>query len=298
MELIEADNITYKLAKDFKQDEELRLSFNKLTKAVFGFSLENWFQHGFWGDYYVPYSLLYNNEVVSNVSVNKIEFLFDNEKKTGVQIGTVMTDEKFRNKGLNRLLLEQVISEWKDQSDFIYLFANESVLDFYPKYNFEIVDEYQYSKSIKSPSKTLPLKKLNIYDKNDLVFLIEMVNNSIPISKVSMLNNTALILFYCLSYKKNSIFYLEEFNAIVIMDIEGNTLYLIDVFSKTPIELNDLIQAISSEIIEKVELGFTPLNESNYNKSILKQGDTLFMLKDNASFFKVNQWRFPVLSHA
>lgn len=298
MEYIELNNITYGFAKNFKHDQEIRASFNKLTEATFGFNFEEWYINGYWGDNYIPYSLLHNNKVISNVSVSKIEFIIENEKKVGIQIGTVMTDTEYRRRGLSKFIMEQVINEWKEQSDFIYLFANDSVLDFYPKFNFEIVDEYQYSKSLNISNTQSLFKKLNIEDKNDKELLIGTINNSIPVSKLSMRNNTSLIMFYCLSFKKDSIYYIEKLNTAIIMDIEDDTLYLSDVFSKERVKLNDVIQLITNETIKRVILGFTPLDETDYQRSLLKTGDTLFVIKDKANYFKNNKWRFPVLSHA
>jgi predicted acetyltransferase len=299
MELIEVNNTSYGFIKDFKHNQEIRASFNALTQATFEFNFENWYLKGYWNDNYIPYSLLHKNKVISNVSVNKMEFIIENEKKVGIQIGTVMTDKEYRHRGLSKFILEHVIKEWKEQSDFLYLFANDSVLDFYPKFDFEIIDEYQYSTQL-NISKTLKpsLKKLNIDDKYDRELFLSIVNNSSPISKLSMQNNTSLIMFYCLLFKKNSIYYLDKLNTAIVMDIEDNTLYLNDVFSKESIKLNDVIQSITNETIKRVVLGFTPVDETDYQSSLLKTGDTLFVIKDKAKYFKNKKWRFPVLSHA
>ncbi|MGB5693436.1 MAG: GNAT family N-acetyltransferase [Flavobacteriaceae bacterium] len=298
MELIKLNNITYGIARNFKHDQEIRASFNKLTEATFGFNFEKWYLNGYWGDNYIPYSILHNNKVISNVSVSKIEFIIENEKKLGIQIGTVMTDKEYRHRGLSKFILEQVINEWKEQSDFIYLFANDSVLDFYPKFNFQIVDEYQYSKPLNIPKTLSSLRKLNIDDKYDKELLIKTINESNPISKISMRNNTSLVMFYCLSFKKNSIYYLRELNTAIIAEIEGDTLYLNDVFSKERVKLNDVIQLMTDKTTKKVILGFTPLDEADYQKSLLKKEDTLFVIKDKLDYFKNNQSMFPVLSHA
>ncbi len=298
MEHLELNNTIYGFTRDFKHDPDIRKSFNKLTKVIFGFNLEEWYQNGFWTDNYIPYSLLHNNEVISNVSVNKIEFDIENKRRTGIQIGTVMTDKRYRHNGLNKFLLQQVVNDWSDRSDFIYLFANDSVLDFYPKFNFEKVDEYQYSKLVNTHNTPSSFKRLNMDDENDKALLIDTINSSIPMSKISMRNNVPLIMFYCMSFKKNSIFYVEKLKTILIADFEGDILYLNDVFSKKPVELDNLIQVISSESTKKVVLGFTPLNGSGFNRSLLKEGDTLFMLKDKANYFKDNHRMFPVLSHA
>jgi hypothetical protein len=45
-------------------------------------------------------------------------------------------------------------------------------------------------------------------------------------------------------------------------------------------------------------LGFTPLDEVDYQKSLLNQDDSLFVIKDKVNYFKNNKWMFPVLSHA
>ncbi|UII78229.1 GNAT family N-acetyltransferase [Flagellimonas sp. CMM7] len=210
MELIKLNNITYGFVRNFKHDKKIRASFNRLTESVFGFSLENWYHDGFWGDYYIPYSLLHNNKVVSNVSINKIEFDIEGKRKAGIQIGTVMTDEKYRNRGLNKYLMEKVMHEWKDQTDFVYLFANDSVLDFYPKFNFKVVEEYQHSKTIDTHSASSSWNKLNMEDPTDVAFLMGRIKDSAPVAKISMRFNASLIMFYSNSYKKSSIFILKN----------------------------------------------------------------------------------------
>nr|WP_307897013.1 GNAT family N-acetyltransferase [Clostridium botulinum] len=135
----------YSCACNYRDDSILRNSFNTLTEKTYGFNFKQWYEDGYWGDKYIPYSLLDGDNVVSNVSVNIIDFLILGEEKRYVQIGTVMTDEEYRGQGLCRTLMERVIKEWEDKCDLIYLFANDSVLDFYPKFGFDKCDEYQYA---------------------------------------------------------------------------------------------------------------------------------------------------------
>ncbi|GAA4806899.1 GNAT family N-acetyltransferase [Litoribaculum gwangyangense] len=298
MELIKHNNITYGFARDFKHDQKLRASFNSLTEAVFGFSLENWYHDGFWSDYYIPYSLIHNDKIVSNVSINKIEFVIEGARKLGIQIGTVMTDEKYRNRGLNKYLMERILPEWKDRSDFVYLFANDSVLDFYPKFGFKVAEEYQHSKIIDKHSDSSAWKKLNMEDPADVTFLVGKIKDSNPIAKISMRNNVSLIMFYCNWFKKNSIYYIEELDAIAIADFENDTVYLDDIFSINPVNINKVIQSISDKRILRVILGFTPLNDEGFEKHVLKGTDTLFMLKNTFEFSTNKHWMFPVLSHA
>lgn len=296
MEKVVLNDNSYGFVKDFKYDEVLRQSFNAMTETHFGFSLEDWYQQGYWGGYYVPYALLDRNQVISNVSINQLEFQIEGETRRGIQVGTVMTHEKYRHRGLNKYLLQRVLEDWKDQSDFIYLFANDSVLNFYPKFGFERLQEYQYSKLI-SGNRATPQRKLNVEDATDAELLKETVNSSVSLSKIVVRNHASMILFYGLSFMKNSIYYLEEFKAIAIADMQGDVMFLQDVFAQTPVELDEVIQGISGKQIRKVVLGFTPLDTSGFDISPVQGADTLFMLEGQSGFFKNNHWMFPLMSH-
>jgi len=54
-----------------------------------------------------------------------------------------------------------------------------------------------------------------------------------------------------------------------------------DVFSKERVKLNDVILLMSDKTIKKVILGFMPLEEIDFERSLLKQENTtLFVRKD------------------
>tara|TARA_R100001369_G_scaffold48418_1_gene74891 strand:+ start:76 stop:1026 length:951 start_codon:yes stop_codon:yes gene_type:complete len=298
MKKIKIDSVIYGFDTNFKHHKDIRASFNTLTEITFGFSMEEWYLDGYWNATYIPYSLLHEDKIISNVFVNIIEFIIEEEKKIGIQIGTVMTKKEYQNRGLNRFLMEKVLSDWKAKVDFIYLFANKSVLEFYPKFNFEMVNEYQYSRPVNNNVGTSSFKRLHIENTEEREFLEETLKTSVPISKVSMHDNASLIMFYCLSIKKNCIYYIDVLKAIVIADFKDDTLYLNDVFCAEYLNLSNVIQALSGKDIKKVVLGFTPLNETSFDRRLLKAEDTLFMLKDKGEYFKNNHWMFPVLSHA
>lgn len=61
-----------------------------------------------------------------------------------------MTDANYRNKGLIREILQEIEYDYAEKFDGYFLFANASVLDFYPKFGFVKWDEYCYKKTIKN----------------------------------------------------------------------------------------------------------------------------------------------------
>ena len=114
MEHIAVNGKTYGFAVNFKYNDSIRNSFNSLTRKIYGFDFEEWYKNGYWKDRYIPYALLYGNDVIANVSVNIIDYLLMEEKMRYIQIGTVMVDKEYRNKGLSRFLMEKVIEEWRE----------------------------------------------------------------------------------------------------------------------------------------------------------------------------------------
>jgi GNAT superfamily N-acetyltransferase len=298
METIRIDGNDYGYVANYRNNVRLRENLNKLTRKVYGFDFEAWYLNGYWSDRYIPYSLLSGDTIIANISVSVIYFLVKGEKRTFIQIGTVMTDPEHRNQGLNRLLLEKVLAEWRGKCDLIYLFANDSVLDFYPKFGFSRAEEYQYSKKIDSDFMQSDLKKLNMSDKESKEFLLNKINQSLPVSQLSMVNSPSLVMFYYTSFLENNVYYIKELDAIAVADFNEDVLYLKDIFCEKEISLDELIKALTNKGITKVVLGFTPKDKTSFDENILIPIDALFILDDRWDLFDSEKLQFPVLSHA
>ena len=65
----------------------------------------------------------------------KLDYL--KTQKNYIQLGTIMTDKNYRNQGLSKYLMNIVLKEFSEKNDEVYLFANDSVLYFYPKFGFQ-----------------------------------------------------------------------------------------------------------------------------------------------------------------
>lgn len=299
MEKILINGVDYAFIKDYKDNESLRRSYNKLTQKTYEFDFEQWYQSGYWGSSYIQYSLLDGEDIIANVSISIIDCLILGENKRYIQIGTVMTDIAYRNQGLVRYLMEKVIEEWKNKCDMLYLFANDSVLNFYPKFGFTVLAEYQCSKSITNDNEFIVAERLNMSLDDNRELVVEQINNSIPISKLVMLKNVGLVMFYCTSFMKDNVYYLKGQDAIVIAEIDGNTLYLQDIFSPSEVDVDNIIVALTNKEVKKVVFGFTPNDASSYCMNLLEENNTtLFVMKDKKDLFQNNKLMFPVLSHA
>lgn len=84
------------LTCNYMQDATLRHALNDLTRKTFCFDFENWVTGGYFEGDYIPYSYVEDGKVLSNVSVNRMQFMQNGEERNYIQLGTVMTDENYR----------------------------------------------------------------------------------------------------------------------------------------------------------------------------------------------------------
>lgn len=287
----------YKIIKQIRDNNILRQSFIKLAEKTFGLSFQNWYENGFWTEKYIPYTIVKDGKkVIANVSVNIIETVWKNVSKCYVQLGTVMTDPEYRNRGFSSQLMKAILLEWTEKCDAVYLFANPTVLDFYPKFGFVKAGEYQY----KMPFCEMKgdFRKLDISVEKDNEILKKCYRKSNPFSILSMENGYGLLMFYCGSFMKDSIYYSEKYDLVCIVEKEENTLTCFDIFGNNICSMEEIIFSIPLKNIKEVTLGFTPKNKEKYFCSQIINEDTLFILEGKENIFKNNKIMFPLLSHA
>jgi predicted N-acetyltransferase YhbS len=291
------DGKIYRFNNKVREDKDVRLSFDKLLQKTFSLSFENWYQNGFWTKKYLPYILLNGERVVSNVSVNIIDTVWKNEKKRYIQLGTVMTDSEYRNQGLSRLLIEKVLEEWKEKCDAMYLFANDTVLDFYPKFGFVKANEYQYQIPVKPKPKDV--RRLDMSHNCDRELLLAKYKKSNPFSAFPMVENEGLLMFYCSQFMKDDVYYAKDCDAVVVAKQNGKNLICFDIFCDGKNDINEVLSIVASHDTTNAILGFSPKSTANCQVALLQKEDTtLFILSDKENIFADNQLMFPLLSHA
>ncbi len=291
-------NKEYEYLIAYQHEDKYRVVFNNLAEKIFSLSFEVWYESGYWREKYIPYTLFDAERAVANVSVNIMDFITLGKQQRYIQIGTVMTDEDSRHKNLNRFLMEKVLEEWNKQCDFIYLFANKTVLEMYPKYGFERVKEYEYFKSVKKNAESTNYEKLNMDNQSNREMLHDYAKNSKVFGKLSMRENADLVLFYAITILKDNIYYIKSLDVIAIATFKDNQLRLWDIFSKVELELDEVIYSLVNMQIDEIVFGFTPMECSAYKFREILSDDALFVQKDKTKLFDENKVMFPLLSHA
>ena len=283
------------IMKNYRDNDKLRASFNRLAEKTFGLSFEGWYQNGFWKDNYNPYSVIVDGEVVSNVSVNTCNMSYKGKVVKLIQLGTIMTDSDYRGKGYARALMEEVLKDYEGKVDGIYLYANDSVLDFYPKFGFKEAKEYQYVKeaTITGDDKTT---KVSMKDKSDFDKMVTILESRPQNGQMYMVDNTGLYMFYLSQFMTENVYYIADCDSYVIAEVEEGELILHAIIGDG--SLDEVIDAFGANI-KKVVLCFTPKDASGFEKNELHEEDTTFFVKGKFFEESVNdEYMMQAITHA
>lgn len=272
-----------------------RHSFNELARKTFGLDFEGWYRSGYWTKQYIPYSLTRDGQVVSNVSVNSMPMALEGSPLSMVQIGTVMTESSFRGQGLSRYLMEAVLGEWTPKADEIYLFANDDVLDFYPRFGFRKSREVQCGASVSAqlPSRA---EKVDMESTENHGKVERAIRGTRGVSRFSM-HNAGLAMFYLTGPLKDQVWHDPETGAYMVAALEGDVLRLDDVFSEGEVDLEQIVGTFGTEV-RNVVFGFSPCMDAGLVRTVCEEEDTTLFVLKNVIDFQERELRFPVLSRA
>lgn len=292
----------YQLVSDYKHIQEYRENFNALAKSIFGIDFTPWVEHGGWNDKYICYSFIDKDQVIANASINKMTIILNQKEYNAIQIGTVMTHPDYRMQGLSRKLIDHIIAMYEQECDFIYLFANDSALDFYPKFGFERMQESSFSINAShlrnQTSKTHFVRPLSMNNSVDFTMIKKFAEERVPVSSIlSVMNNEHQLLFYFILPFHDFFYYIEDADVVVIFRHEEHLLHIFDIISTKSIDINAILNSIISPETEAIQFYFTPDYALDHMEAELipQSEDTLFVRPFLNELPK--QFMFPITSH-
>ena len=287
----------YNFIRNAIKSKETRESYFCLVRNVFGLDFNPWYQSGFCRKSFIPYTLFADTIAASSVGIVINDFKWLNESRRYAQISTVATDSDFRKQGLSKWLTETVLNEWKETCDCIYLYANDSVVDFYPKFGFIPMHEHRYNTVITKIGGTF--RKLDLPIASDVDLLVRKHKESNPFSLLTMDNDIEIMMFHCITFLHDNIYYIEKYDAIVIAEQENAEMFCYDIYSNNQCEISTLLGIIATDNTCAVSLGFTPKVSADYSiEKAIEDDTTLFVLSGKENILADNKITFPFLSRA
>ncbi len=242
-------------------NRELVYEFLNFIFQIFpGAKFLEWWERGFWGDYYKPFSILRQNKIISNVSASLMDVIIRGEKYKAVQIGAVGTIPEYRNQGLSRILMDYVLNKYESEADLFFLFANQNVLEFYPKFGFKPIPEKIFQLNSDIPAGKFSARKLNLSNFDDYNLLQTLIKERQHITEsFGAENYRAITMWHIFNSYKDSLYYLSSEDAIIIKKEKKNEMHIRDVIYRKPFDiLPALSKIIESETMNRIIYYFPP----------------------------------------
>jgi GNAT superfamily N-acetyltransferase len=285
----------YDIKSNYRDDDELRKKFFEFTKNVFpGLDFSEWYKNGFWTDAYIPFSIIESGKIISNVSISKMKIFLNGEITSAIQFGTVGTLHEFRKRGLSRYLMKYVISLYDDDIDLFYLFANNTVTEFYPKFGFKKVEEVIFQRSSNIPLPNYKAVKLNLANSSDKKLVAELINKRAPVSKIfSAYDYEFITWWYILNFHSNDLFYLPNENIIFIAGENNNELHIYDVIFDRPFNFEIVLpKVLKHNNYKAINYYFSPdVLNYQFDKTI-RSADSPLFIRGNFNL-EQRQFKYP-----
>ncbi|MEM7040888.1 MAG: GNAT family N-acetyltransferase [Bacteroidota bacterium] len=231
------------LIYDYHSDLALRRQFFDFVPQVFGtLNFEFWDKIGGWTPAYKPCSFTDGDRLLANVSFSHLEILIDGQALRGIQFATVGTLPECRGQGLSRKLMEHVLDLHADTTDLFFLYANETVLDFYPKFGFRRVHECYFRAAVPSLLLVPTARQLDIRQAADLALLKGLCYDRLPVTRrFGCTDYGPIMLWRLLSDYAAHLWYLDEQEVLFIAQEADGQLDVYDILSRKPFNFHGLL---------------------------------------------------------
>lgn len=235
----------FTLIDSYRDNAALRESFYAMIATVFTrVNFAVWHDQGWWPDHYRPFSLLHYDQMVANVSVCEMTVLIDARPTPAIQIGAVATHPDYRGRGLSRRLMDHVMARYRD-IPFAFLFANDSVLDFYPKFGFRPQKEMIFRTTRDIPPPAPNLRKLNVADPADRELIrTRLASRTEPTSLFGARDFDFITAWHLINVYPEGVFYSEPLDVIWVISIEGRELHIADVIWQGELDIHSALPAV------------------------------------------------------
>lgn len=233
-------------------DKDYQRKLNHLLKDVF-FDFAFWYDLDLWDENYESYSIMKKDAIISNICVYKTQVMFKGQRHLALSLGAAATKDTCRGQGLSRALMEHIMAKYDRVP--MYLFANDEVLGFYPKFGFERVYEKQPVAYCAINNHIQPTR-LRYDDPKIWHYIYDRINFS---QQLDCLNTACINIFHIhLGYLKECLYEIPTLNTLVIARQEGTILKLNGVFSLDDISFSDFVLHLPFSNVEQIEFGFMP----------------------------------------
>ncbi len=277
-------------------DAKRHEAFLRYVPRVFpGLDFRPWYAWGGWTSAYEAHAFAEAGEIVANVSVMRMRLVVGGQEIRGAQLGAVGCVPERRGRGLVRALLERALAQVEPEADLIFLYANEGVLDLYPRFGFRRVGESLFELELALDPALAPAPRLDLDDASRRAGWLSACARSVPATeRFGARDYGPVALWHACNAYPRDVRLLEEWNAYVVAVQRGDTLHLLDVASPRRFDLLPVLPRLIGEPVARIRFGFCPERWCPAARAVGPSDEALFVR--GALPLPVEPFGFPMLA--
>jgi predicted N-acetyltransferase YhbS len=217
-----------------------------------------WRDHGGWTEDYEVFAIVDGARIVSTIGRSRMQLVINGEDQVGYQLGAIATLESYRRQGLARRLMNRVIEELDEPDQPIILFANDSVLDFYPRLGFKRIPQRRSTAEVFIEPSGTPARRCDPSSAADRSRLAKLCAQARPSRGPLAARDYHWILLWNLICGPATAFWLREVDALIAASVENERLVIHDVIARQPFDLELTIPALITQPVTELEFLFDP----------------------------------------
>jgi predicted N-acetyltransferase YhbS len=259
---MDAAPLTMETRKIRHCDTVLHAEFFRFVASIFpgtgGQNWTDWRDRGGWTDQYEVFAAIAGDRIVSTIGRSRMRLVIDGQDRIGYQLGAVATLEPYRGQGLARRLMHWVIDELDDPDQPIILFANSTVLDFYPRLGFRRIPQRRATATAWIEPSGVPPSAFDPASASDRQRLAALCARAHPIRGPLVARDYGWIALWNLICGPVAASWLPAFDALIATTIENDCLVIHDVIAPHSFDLGPVLPTLIPQPIRRLEFLFDP----------------------------------------
>lgn len=205
-----------------------------------------------WESVSTPFLLFEDGQPVSHIGVIGLSLVLLGRIVTVGSVHAVATHPDYRRRGCYRRLMEEVLEYGTDHYGTLILTTGNP--EYYEPFGFRVLREHLFTLGSHSPGGVDGLRLMNMQDAGDVALLNRLLERREPVSQVvGVINEKAI---FCFNEGSRPLYYAEDLDTMVCMEMEGTTLKLFDVVA-AELPSFDALLAMMPRRVDEVAVHFS-----------------------------------------
>lgn len=233
--------------------------FAHVADVFSGIDFRRWAALDAWSAEYDVLAFVDDERVVASIGRTQMPLIVDGREMVALQLGAVSTRGALRGQGLSRRLLDETLAEADRRSQPVFLFANPTVLDFYPRFGFRRAAQSRFGADVAILPAAARAQAFDTDDAAQRSRLAALCARALPAGSGFGSRSYYSILLWHLCNRPMAAHWLEAGEALAVTSEEDDRLVLHDLVAVRGFDLRTALPALATRRAMAVEFGFEPL---------------------------------------